>query len=98
MALWEERERCRLEILSRVDEAEASIARGEGIPITEESMRRHATDVKQRGRERLAAENAASRCWRISSPRKPRPNWMNSGCISPVKAAAFNGRIVSWTP
>ncbi len=52
-------ERRRSEILSRVDEAEASLARGEGIAITQESMRQLAEDVKQRGRARLAAENAA---------------------------------------
>src|SRR3954462_10020917 len=39
LALWEERERRRLEILASLDEAEASLARGEGRPITEESTR-----------------------------------------------------------
>jgi hypothetical protein len=39
-ALWEEREeRRRAEILAAVDIAEASVARGEGRVITEESMR-----------------------------------------------------------
>ena len=61
LALWEERERRRLEILAMVDEAEASLARGEGIPITEESMKALAEDVKARGRERLAAARGASR-------------------------------------
>ena len=61
MALWEEHERRRLEILSRVDEAEASLSRGEGVIITQASMRQLAADVKQRGRDRLAAENAAVR-------------------------------------
>jgi hypothetical protein len=61
MALWDERERRRAEILAAVDEAEASLARGEGIDITHESMRALAEDVKQRGRARLEAENAASR-------------------------------------
>ncbi|MBI3049205.1 MAG: type II toxin-antitoxin system ParD family antitoxin [Acidobacteria bacterium] len=56
LALWEERERRRLEILAMLDEADASLARGEGIPITEESMRALAEDVKQQGRRRLAAE------------------------------------------
>lgn len=59
MALWEEHERVRAEILARVDEGEASIARGEGIPITQASMRQLASEVKQRGRARLEAENAA---------------------------------------
>jgi putative addiction module CopG family antidote len=56
LSLWEERERARAEILAAVDEAEASIARGEGRVITEQSMRDLAADVKQRGRARLAAE------------------------------------------
>jgi putative addiction module CopG family antidote len=56
LSLWEERERRRAEILSAVDEAEASLARGEGRVITEESMRELAEDVKRRGRARLAAE------------------------------------------
>ena len=56
LALWEERERRRLEILAMLDEADASLARGEGIPITEESMRALAEDVKQEGRRRLAAD------------------------------------------
>jgi len=61
LALWEERERRRLEIVAMVEEAEASLARGEGIPITEESMKALAEDVKQRMRQRLAAEQAHRR-------------------------------------
>ncbi|MGD0302771.1 MAG: hypothetical protein ABSE86_37345, partial [Bryobacteraceae bacterium] len=34
MSLWEERERRRFEILASVDQAEASLARGEGRRIT----------------------------------------------------------------
>jgi putative addiction module CopG family antidote len=56
LLLWEEREARRAEFLASLDEAEASIERGEGIPITRESMRALAEDVKRRGRERLAAE------------------------------------------
>jgi Arc/MetJ-type ribon-helix-helix transcriptional regulator len=55
LALWEERERRRLEVIAMVEEAEASLARGEGIEITEESMKALAEDVKQRGRRRIAA-------------------------------------------
>jgi Arc/MetJ-type ribon-helix-helix transcriptional regulator len=55
-SLWEERERRRAEILASVDVAEASIARGEGRAVTEESMRQLAEDVSRRGRARLAAE------------------------------------------
>jgi putative addiction module CopG family antidote len=61
LALWEERERTRAEILAAVDEAEASLARGEGRIITPESMRDLAEQVKQRGRDRLAAESSAPR-------------------------------------
>jgi putative addiction module CopG family antidote len=39
LSLWEERECTRVEILAAVDEAEASLARGEGRVITQESMR-----------------------------------------------------------
>jgi putative addiction module CopG family antidote len=56
LSLWEERERTRAEVLIAVDEAESSLARGEGRAITGESMRDLAEDVKQRGRARLAAE------------------------------------------
>jgi Arc/MetJ-type ribon-helix-helix transcriptional regulator len=60
MALWEDRERRRLEILAMVDEAEASLARGEGREITEESMKELAEDIKQRLRRRIAAERSAT--------------------------------------
>ena len=56
LSLWEERERTSVEILAAVDEAEASITRGEGRPVTQESMRELAESVKQRGRTRLAAQ------------------------------------------
>ncbi len=58
LSLWEERERARAEILAAVDVAEASLARGEGRIITEQSMREVADAVKQRGRARLAAEES----------------------------------------
>jgi putative addiction module CopG family antidote len=61
LSLWEERERTRAQILTAVDVAEASIARGEGRPITQDSMRQLADDVKQRGRNRLAAEQSSPR-------------------------------------
>jgi len=40
LSLWEERELTRAEILVAVDEAEASLARGDGRAITQESMRK----------------------------------------------------------
>jgi len=61
LALWEERERIRAGILAAVDAAEASLARGEGRAITQQSMCALADEVKQRGRVRLAAEQPAPR-------------------------------------
>lgn len=48
--------------LSRADEAEASLARGEGIVITQTATRQIAVEVKQRGRARLAAELGQEGC------------------------------------
>ena len=56
LALWEERERKRAEFLATLDDARSSLDRGAGIPITEESMRELAGEVKRRGLARLAAE------------------------------------------
>ncbi len=61
LQLWEERERSRAQILAAVDRAEASLARGEGRIITEDSMRDLAAKVNQHGRERLAASQAKAR-------------------------------------
>jgi Arc/MetJ-type ribon-helix-helix transcriptional regulator len=56
LLLWEDRELLRSEFLASLDDAKASIASGEGIPITQASMRSLADDVNRRGRERLASE------------------------------------------
>lgn len=56
LLLWQERERARTDFLASLDEADAVLDRGQGIPITQESVRALAEDVKRRGRERLAAE------------------------------------------
>ena len=61
LALWVERERRREEILAAIDEAEASLARGEGLIITKSSMRELAQEVKRRGRARLRAEEKSGR-------------------------------------
>jgi putative addiction module CopG family antidote len=61
MSLWEERERKRAEFMATLDDARASLARGEGRVITQQSMRELADEVKQRGLARLAAERPASR-------------------------------------
>ena len=58
---WEERERQRAEFLLTLEDARASLARGEGRVITDESMQQLASEVKERGRARLLAELTASR-------------------------------------
>lgn len=58
LSLWERRERRRLEILAAVDEAELSMARGEGRRIaTREEAAQLASDVKRRGLARLQADD-----------------------------------------
>jgi putative addiction module CopG family antidote len=61
LSLWEERERKRAEFLATLHDAKASLARGEGRVITQESMRELAEEVKRRGQSRLAAEQSTSR-------------------------------------
>jgi putative addiction module CopG family antidote len=61
LAFWELRERRREEILSALDEAEASLAKGEGRTITDDSLKTLAEEVKARGRNRLAAERPTLR-------------------------------------
>jgi putative addiction module CopG family antidote len=58
LALWEERERRRIEFLSTLDDSLAALARGEGRIITQESMRELSAEVRERGRARLIAELA----------------------------------------
>ena len=58
LALWEERERRRAEFRVTIDEARASLARGEGREITQESMRELSAEVRARARVRLIAELA----------------------------------------
>ena len=60
MKLWEERERRRLEIVAMVDEADASLARGEGREFTRETTQVLADEIKQRLRRRIAAERSAT--------------------------------------
>lgn len=61
LSLWEERERRRAEFLAGLADAKASLARGEGRTITQQSMRELAEEVKERGQARLAAEQQAQR-------------------------------------
>ncbi len=60
LALWEERERQRTEFFLTLDEARASLARGEGRVITQQSMQQLAQEVKERGRARLLAERTTT--------------------------------------
>lgn len=53
LSLWEEKERRRTEILAAVDVAEASLADGHGLPLTEDSLSELSKRVKDRGRTRL---------------------------------------------
>ena len=59
LALWESRERARSEVLAMVESAEASLTKGLGRVITEQSMVDLADEVKQRGRARFLAEQTA---------------------------------------
>lgn len=61
MSLWVQHERRRAEILAAVDTAKASIDRGEGIEITQQSMRALADDVKRLGRTQAAADRHHAR-------------------------------------
>ncbi len=61
LAQWEERERRRAEFLATLDDAKASLARGEGRVITEQSMRELTEEVEQRGLARLASDRPAPR-------------------------------------
>jgi putative addiction module CopG family antidote len=59
LALWEDRERRRLEIIAMIDEADASLARGEGRELTSESTPALVEAIKLRLRRRIAAERPA---------------------------------------
>lgn len=61
LRLWEDRERKRLELLATLDDARASISRGEGKEITASSVEELANEVKKRGLERLIAEGRTYR-------------------------------------
>jgi Arc/MetJ-type ribon-helix-helix transcriptional regulator len=61
LTLWEERERQRAEFLLTLDDARASLARGQGRVISEESMKQLANEVKERGRARLLTDVTTSR-------------------------------------
>jgi len=50
LALWEERERRRVEFVATLEDARASVARGEGREITLDSMRQFLAEIQERGR------------------------------------------------
>ena len=58
LALWEQRERKRAELLAAMDSADTSLDRDEAHVITEDAMRQLAEDVKRRGRERIESDLA----------------------------------------
>jgi putative addiction module CopG family antidote len=61
LALWERRERRRLEIVAMIEEAEASLARGEGREFrTKEDTQALAEEIKANVRRRIAAERSTS--------------------------------------
>lgn len=59
LALWEERERRRVEFRATIDEARASLMSGKGREINSESMSNLSAQVKERGRARLIAVTEA---------------------------------------
>jgi Arc/MetJ-type ribon-helix-helix transcriptional regulator len=61
LALWEERERRRVELQASIEDSRAALARGEGRTVTEQSVRELASEVKERGRSRLLAELAQAK-------------------------------------
>lgn len=58
LSLWERRERARARILAAVDEAEASLARGEGRTLTEADIPGFVEEIHQRGLARHAAKQS----------------------------------------
>jgi Arc/MetJ-type ribon-helix-helix transcriptional regulator len=56
MALWEARERHRLELIASLEQARNEIVEGKGLALTPDSMRDLVSRVAERGRKRLDAE------------------------------------------
>ena len=56
LSLWVERERRRVELVAGLEMAEASLARGEGIAVTRETMKALAHEVMERHRNNFRAE------------------------------------------
>jgi hypothetical protein len=58
--MWSDREDHDMELIARIAEARASIARGEGRIVTQKSMLVVAKEAKHRLRSRLATEQRAT--------------------------------------
>ena len=56
LALWEKRERARVELLASIDLAEQSLDAGEGESYTAETLDELTRSVQQRGMARLAGQ------------------------------------------
>jgi putative addiction module CopG family antidote len=56
LALWEKRERARVELLSSLDLAEQSLVAGEGESYTVDTLRELTHSVQQRGMAKLAEQ------------------------------------------
>ena len=56
LALWEQRERARIELIASAESARVAHARAEDRPLTEDSVRELASEVKSRGRARFSAK------------------------------------------
>ena len=54
LAQWAARERSRSELLTELESAEASLARGEGRQLTAQSIPQFIDEIKRRGRSRLS--------------------------------------------
>jgi plasmid stabilization system protein ParE len=76
-----------IEFLATLHDAKASLARGEGRTIKQESMRQLATEVKQRGRSRLATEQIQLSLL-IAYRRRLKPTSTTFGTTLPRKAPA----------
>ncbi len=61
MALWVERERQRAELLASLDAAEASLARGEGIPMSDDTVKTLASDIMARVRSLIQTDPSTQR-------------------------------------
>lgn len=54
MALWEEQERARIDLLAKIEAGESSCNEGDPILDSDEAVAAFFDDIKQRGRAKLA--------------------------------------------